>query len=141
MAKHMNMVGGLFGVGPWARPPWNPALREAPSINLNSWRTGHIRLGAASLPGSPTKLSDLWKVPTPEGNSISDPFRPEELAAALRPLKPGKFQGLDSIFPEFMLHAGSALKFWFFDFLTSCTTQLKIPKIRRRALIVTIPKP
>jgi len=30
------------------------------------------------------KLPDLRKVPTPEGYSISDPFRPEELAAALR---------------------------------------------------------
>jgi len=33
------------------------------------------------------ELSDLWKVRTPEGNSISGPFRPEELAAALRRLK------------------------------------------------------
>jgi len=26
------------------------------------------------------QLSDLWKIPTPEGHSISEPFRPEELA-------------------------------------------------------------
>ena len=30
------------------------------------------------------QLFDLWKVPTPEGHSISDPFRQVELAAALR---------------------------------------------------------
>jgi len=87
------------------------------------------------------KLSDLWKIPTPEGHSISDPFSPEELAAALRRLKPGKSPGLDSIFPEFILHAGSALKSWFCDFLTSCMRQLKIPKVWRRALIVAILKP
>jgi len=36
------------------------------------------------------ELSDLWKIPTSEGHSISEPFRPEELAAVLRHLKPGK---------------------------------------------------
>ena len=75
------------------------------------------------------QLSDLWKIPTPEGHSISEPFRPEELSAALRRLKPGKAPGLDSIFPEFILHAGSALKSWFCNFLTSCMRQLNIPKI------------
>jgi len=55
-------------------------------------------------------------MPTPEGHSISDPFRPGELAAALRRQKPGKSPGLDSIFPEFILHADSALKSWFYDF-------------------------
>jgi len=34
------------------------------------------------------RLSDQWKVPTPEENNISGPFRPEELAATLRRLKP-----------------------------------------------------
>jgi len=36
------------------------------------------------------ELPDLWKILTLEGHSISEPFRPEELAAALRRLKPGK---------------------------------------------------
>jgi len=82
------------------------------------------------------QLSDLWKIPTPEGHSISEPFRPKELAAVLRCPKPEKSPGLDSIFLEFKLPAGSALKPWFCDFLSSCTRQLKIPKIWRRALIV-----
>jgi len=81
------------------------------------------------------ELPYLWKIPTPEGHSISEPFRPEELAAALKRLKPEKSPGLDSIFPEFILCARSALKSWFCDFLTSCMRQLKIPKIWRRALI------
>jgi len=76
-----------------------------------------------------------------DGHIISKPFRLEELDAALRRLKPGKSPELDSIFREFMLHTGSALKSCFCDFLTSCIRQLKIPKIWRRALIVAIPKP
>ena len=90
------------------------------------------------------ELSNLWKIPipeSPEGHSISEPFRPEEFAAALRHLKPGKSPGWDSIFTEFILHAGSVLKSWFCDFLNSCMRQLKIPKIWRRALVVAIPKP
>ena len=43
------------------------------------------------------ELSDFWKIPTPEGHSISEPFRSEDLAAALRRLKPVKSPGLDSI--------------------------------------------
>jgi len=34
------------------------------------------------------ELSDLWKIPTPVGHSISEPFRSEEFAAAIRRLKP-----------------------------------------------------
>jgi len=34
------------------------------------------------------ELSDLWKIPAPEVHSISEPFRLEELAVALRRLKP-----------------------------------------------------
>jgi len=74
------------------------------------------------------ELSDLWKVPTREGYSISDPFKPGELAAALGRMKPEKSPGLGSILPEFILHAGLALKSWFCDFLTSCMHQLKIPE-------------
>jgi len=87
------------------------------------------------------ELSGLSKIPTPECHSISEPFRREEFVAALRCLKPGKSQGLDSIFPKFILHARSALKSWFCNFLTSCMHQLKIPKIWRRALVIAIPKP
>ena len=87
------------------------------------------------------ELSDLWKIPTPEGHSISELFRPEEFAAALRRLNPGKSPGLDSIIPTFILHAGTALKSWFCDFLNSFMRQLKIRKIWRRALVVAIPKP
>jgi len=71
----------------------------------------------------------------------SGPFKPEEVAVALRRLKQRKSLGLDSIFAEFILHAMSALKSWFCNFLTSSLHQLKIPKIWRRILTVAIPKP
>ena len=50
-------------------------------------------------------------------------------------------KSLDSICPELLLHAGAALKSWLCGFLSSCLHHLKIPKIWRRALVVTIPKP
>ena len=87
------------------------------------------------------ELSNLWKITTTEGHSISEPFRPEERASALRRRKPGKSPGLDSIFLEFILHTGSALKSRFCDFLTFCMSQIKISKIFRRTLRVAIPKP
>jgi len=87
------------------------------------------------------QLSDVWKIPTPEDHSISEPFRPEEFAAALTRLKPGKSPGVDSIFPEFILQAGLTLKSWFCNFLKSCMRQLKIPKIWKSTLVVVIPKP
>ena len=39
-----------------------------------------------------------------------------------------------------MLHAGSALKSWLNNFLSSCMRQLKLPKIWRRTLVVVVPK-
>jgi len=117
------------------------------SVSANSIASQLVKNGAHKTGGREytrlvnKQLSDLWKIPTPDGHSTSEPFRPEVFAAALRRLKPGKYQGLDSIFPEFILHAESALKSWFCNFLNSCMRQLKSPKIWRRALVVAIPKP
>ena len=116
-------------------------------VSANSIASQLVKNGAHKTSGREStrlvnkQLSDLWKIPTPEGHSISEPFRPEEFAAALRRLKPEKSPGLDSIFPEFALHARTALKSWFCDLLNSCVCQLKIPKVWRRALVVAIPKP
>ena len=55
--------------------------------------------------------------------------------------KPGKALGPDSICPELIIHAGTALKSWLRGFLSSCLHQLNIPKVWRRALVVAIPKP
>jgi len=45
-------------------------------------------------------VSDLWKVPTLEGDSISGPFTTEELANAVNHLEPGHLRDW-IIFPEF----------------------------------------
>jgi len=103
----------------------------------NLWRMGHTRPRAASPPGSPNKeLSDPWKNPTSDGYSISGPAR----GACCWPQVPEsrEISWSGSISLEFILHVGSALKSWFCDFLTSCMRQIKIPKIRRRALILVI---
>jgi len=108
----------------------SPVPRLGNSIASQRVKNGaHRTFGPESIRLVNKELSVLWKIPTPEGHNISEPFRVEELAAALRRLKPGKFPGGDCVFLEFMLHAGSALKSWFCDFLNSCIRQLKIPKI------------
>ena len=103
---------------------------------------GNTRLLTAShLDLSFKKCSDLWRVTTPDAVNISDNFSQRKFTAVLQHLKPGKASGPDSICPELILHAGSALKSWLRDFLSSCLRPLKIPKIWRRALVVAIPKP
>ena len=87
------------------------------------------------------EVSDLWKATTPDVVNISDNFLQREFIAAFQHLKPGKAPGPDSICSELILYAGAALKSWLHDFLSSCLHRLKIPKIWRRALVVTIPKP
>ena len=87
------------------------------------------------------EVSELWRIPTPAGKSISGDFTPEEFASALQLLKSGKAPGPDSICPELILHAGDALKSWLNKFLSSCMRLLKLPKIWRRAKVVAIPKP
>ena len=87
------------------------------------------------------EVSDLWRATTPDAVNISDNFSQREFAAALQHLKPAKAPGPDSICSELILHAGAALKSWLRDFISSCLRRLKISKIWRRALVVTIPKP
>jgi len=81
-------------------------LVTANSITMQLVKNGAHRTGGCESTRFVKKQqSDLWKIPTLEGHSISEPFRPEQLAAVLRHLKPGKSPGLDSIFPECILHA------------------------------------
>ena len=86
-------------------------------------------------------MSDRWRALIPSPVNLSGDFSPREFAAALQHVKPGKAPGPDSICPELIIHAGTALKSWLRGFLSSCLRQLKIPKVWRRALVVAIPKP
>ena len=87
------------------------------------------------------EVYEFWRATTPDPVNISHTFSQREFAATLQYLKPGKAPGPDSICQEFILHAGAALKSWLRDFLSSCLHRLKIPKIWRRALVVSMPKP
>ena len=86
-------------------------------------------------------MSDRWRALIPSPMNLSSDFSPREFDAALQHVKPGKAPGPDSICPELIIHAGTALKSWLRGFLSSCLRQLKIPKVWRRALVVAIPKP
>ena len=55
--------------------------------------------------------------------------------------KAGKALGPDSLCPELILHAGSALKSWLNKFLSFCMCQLKLGKYLRRTLVIAISKP
>ena len=74
------------------------------------------------------EVSDLWRATTPDAVNISDNFLQREFAAAFQHLKPGKTPGFDSIFPELMLHAGTALKSWLRDFLFSVCADSKFSR-------------
>ena len=46
------------------------------------------------------ETSELWKIPTPDGSSLTREFFPAEFATALQKLKSGKAPG-----PKLILHA------------------------------------
>jgi len=137
--KAWRTINALTG-----RPRRSSRLRPV-SANSSAWqlvKNGTHMTGARESSRLINKeLSDLWKVPAPEGHSISDPFGLEKLAAAFRRMKPRKSPGLDSIFPKYILDTRPTFKSWFCDFLTFCMRQLKIPNIWRKALVVAPPKP
>ena len=78
------------------------------------------------------EMSQLWRIPTPPDKCIFGDFFLEEFANAHQMLKSGKALGPDSLHPELLLHANSALKSWLNKFLSSCMHQLKLQKIWRR---------
>jgi len=61
-------------------PPFCSPFQQIPSLH-NSWRTGHTRRGTTS---PVKKVSDLRKIATLKGKSISGFFTPEESQENLR---------------------------------------------------------
>ena len=54
------------------------------------------------------KVSELWKISTPQDHNISEEFSDNELTSALNLLKPGKAPRPDRICSEFILYGGKA---------------------------------
>ena len=73
--------------------------------------------------------------------NISIDFSPREFAASFYHLKSGTAPGPDFICPKLLFHAGPGLKSWIRGFLSSCLSQLKIPKVWSGTLVVAIPTP
>ena len=87
------------------------------------------------------EVSDLWKIQTPIGKSISGDFALEVFTSAFQQLKPEKAPGPNSFCPKLILHAGAVLKSWLNKFLSSCMRHLKFSNIWGRATVVAIPNP
>ena len=86
-------------------------------------------------------MSDIWRATPTSPVNISKSFTSQKFAADLKHLKPGKAPGPDSIWPELIIHAGGALKFWLCGFFSFCLRHLHILNVWRRALVVASPKP
>ena len=86
-------------------------------------------------------MPHVWRAPPTSPVNISKSFTSQEFAASLKHLKSRKAPDPDSIFPELITLAGAALKSWLCGFFSSCLHHHKISKVRRRALVVAIPKP
>ena len=87
------------------------------------------------------EVSDLWRATPTSPANIFESFTAQELAAALKHLKPWKAPGPDSICPELITNDGAALKSWLCRFLSSCLRHLKIPNVWRKALVGAILRP
>ena len=87
------------------------------------------------------ETSQLWKISTHDGSSLTIEFSPAEFDTALQKLKSGKPPGPDQICLELILHAEPTIKSWLCKFVSSCLYQLRIPKVCRRSVVVAIPKP
>ena len=74
------------------------------------------------------KVSDLWKISTPTGKSISRYFTSEEFTSALQQLNPGP----ESICPELIIYVGAFLKPCLYKLLYFCMRQLKLPKLKNK---------
>ena len=81
-----------------------------------------------------SEVSEVWRVLTPDSQSLSSHFTVEKLMSALPTPEAWESHWL-------ILHVGPKMKSWLCEFLSSCLRNLKTTKIWRRALVVTIPKP
>jgi len=108
----------------WQVPTHLPSLSGlANSIISQLVRNGAQKIRDHESTRLVEKVSDLWKVTTLEGDSISGHVMPRDCCHH-QPPKASKI----SIFLELILHARSALKSWTSVFCISNRCQFKLPR-------------
>ncbi|KAE8295720.1 hypothetical protein D5F01_LYC06657 [Larimichthys crocea] len=63
----------------------------------------------------------------------------QEMDLAIQHLKTGKAPGSDGIHPEHLKHQGKKATDWLRSFFSACLQHSKLPKIWRRAKVITLP--
>ena len=86
------------------------------------------------------EVAELWKIDSKDVN-MSTPFTTEELVEVLKSMKAGKVPEPDDIHPEFLLHARDTVTKWLCQYMSTCLKRCKIPKIWRKATVITLLKP
>ena len=86
------------------------------------------------------EYTSLWRAQSVDTDLARD-FSYEELTIALKHLRHGKAPDPDNIHAEFLIHAGDHAKEWLRKFFNKCLQTCKLPRIWRRATVISILKP
>ena len=76
-----------------------------------------------------------------EHTNLDLDFSLEEVTAAIKLLKQGKAPGPDGIHNEFLMHCGDSMVGWLTELLNLCYSSTQIPKMWRRASVISLLKP
>ena len=101
-------------------------------VNPDKVFNREVRNESALLSNRPTSL---------EHAHLNEDFRTEELTAALSSLKLGKAPGPDGVHNEFLVHLGPLGREWLRSFMNACFSLEWIPRMWRRATVVSLLKP
>ena len=78
---------------------------------------------------------------TPPSVDLSEPFKVEELTAAINKMKCRKAAGFDGIYPEFIKHLGSLALNWLLCFFNDILVTGKLPAEFKKSKVIAILKP
>jgi hypothetical protein len=73
--------------------------------------------------------------------ALSANFIINELESALKFVKPGTAAGFDGAYPEFIRNCGERTKEWLIAFMNDILSSARLPKLFKRAKVITILKP
>jgi len=88
-------------------------------------------------------VRDGWRqfLRNQSGNATPPVFTAEDVANALKTVKPGTAPGYDNMHLEFLKHLGPKGLTWMAKFFTRIARERKMPKVWRRANVKALPKP